>query len=103
MRNRYDHTVNASGTYTSNVTPPPLKIGEFAVFELQFDCMLEAGAYTFRVFLAADIGLANRGKTVDESPWLGPISITWDYENDRAPWLGMFGLPVKASITELID
>lgn len=103
FRNRYDHTVNSSGTYTRNIIPPVLKRGDIAVFELQIDCMLEAGAYTFRVFLASEIGLPNRGKTLDESPWLGPLSITWDYENERAPWLGMFGLPVDVSITELSE
>jgi hypothetical protein len=34
---------------------------------------------------------ANRGEYVDSSPAAGPISIHWDYEQQLAPFLGMFG------------
>jgi lipopolysaccharide transport system ATP-binding protein len=37
----------------------------------------------------------NGCKRIDETPWLGPIKLEWDYKNKKAPFLGMFGLPVK--------
>jgi lipopolysaccharide transport system ATP-binding protein len=38
----------------------------------------------------------NQGIVLDETPWLGPIEIKWDYLADTAPFLGMFGLPARA-------
>lgn len=60
---------------------------------------LEAGQYSFEVYLGERTA-ANAGTPVDKTPPLGPIHIDWDYENDPAPFAGMFGLPVKL---ELID
>jgi hypothetical protein len=39
----------------------------------------------------------NQGRIVDTSGWLGLINVQWDYKNERAPFLGMFGLPISAS------
>jgi lipopolysaccharide transport system ATP-binding protein len=58
--------------------------------------MLEAGLYSFNVNLSSEGPLPNRGRLIDASPWLGPFKIDWAYENERAPFLGMFGLPVRA-------
>lgn len=101
LRNRYDHIIHSSGTYTNNVELPALKIGEFAIFEMDISCMIEAGLYTFCVFLSHILAVPNRGNMLDESSWIGPITVTWDYENDKAPWLGMFGMPTKARISDL--
>ena len=38
-------------------------------------------------------GSKNKGIEIDATPWLGPIGITWDYENRVAPFFGMFGIP----------
>lgn len=56
--------------------------------------MLEAVIYAFRVNLCSQGPLPNRGCIIDASPWLGPFNIDWVYENERAPFLGIFGLPV---------
>lgn len=95
LRNRYNHIVNVSGTYTSKLQIPVLNSGAFALFELDVTCMLEAGDYTFCVYLGAASEPANRGDPYDETPWLGPVTIHFDYETQRAPWFGMFGLPVE--------
>jgi hypothetical protein len=40
----------------------------------------------------------NQGKVIDESPSLGPLTITWNYAEDVAPWFGMFGIPTSTRI-----
>jgi lipopolysaccharide transport system ATP-binding protein len=63
--------------------------------------MIEAGQYTFAVKLGRKIGLQNRGVEIDASPWLGPLAVTWDYENQVAPFFGMFGIPSKGRFLDV--
>ncbi|PYQ12044.1 MAG: ABC transporter ATP-binding protein [Acidobacteria bacterium] len=93
IKNRYDQLIFSGGSYTQRLQPPVLEPGEFGVFEITLTCMIEAGAYTFRVTLGASREELNRGMKLDETPWLGPLTIRWDYEAEVAPFLGMFGLP----------
>lgn len=99
LRNRYNHVINCNGFDTQD--SKPLAIGEFAVVEFQIECMIEAGIYTFSAYLSYPAALSNQGVMVDESPSLGPITITWDYETNPAPWLGMFGIPTKARLIRM--
>jgi lipopolysaccharide transport system ATP-binding protein len=96
IKNRFDQVVSSFGTYTCGVEPHFFSRGETGLFEFRIRCMLEAGLYSFNVNLSSDGPLPNRGRLIDESPWLGPFKIDWAYENERAPFLGMFGLPVRA-------
>ena len=34
------------------------------------------------------------------SAWFGPFQVDWDYENETAPFLGMFGLPASARLLD---
>lgn len=95
LRNRYNHIIHSSGSYTHNIDVPVLKINEFSIFEIELACLIEAGAYTFCLTLGLAFNTPNLGTTLDESPWLGPITVTWDYETKRAPWFGMFGIPTE--------
>lgn len=97
IKNRYDQIVTSNGSYTYGIQPISLSAGEIGKFELKMVCMLEAGQYTFQVSIGAgDDHCPNRGCPVDVSPWLGPFAISWDYETERAPFLGMFGVPLTA-------
>lgn len=95
MRNRYNHVINHSSSYLSNIATLPMKYGEYGLFEIEVECTIEAGNYTF----AASAGIIshddNKPYLTDQTPWLGPISVNWDYDNEKAPWFGMFGLPSK--------
>jgi len=93
IKNRYDQLIFSGGSYTQRLQAPVLEPGAFGVFEITLTCMIEAGAYTFRVTLGASREELNRGMKLDETPWLGPLTIRWDYEAEVAPFLGMFGLP----------
>jgi lipopolysaccharide transport system ATP-binding protein len=99
IRNRYDHIIHASGSYTSAITPPSLQHGDYAIFEIDIQCMIEAGKYTFSFGLGdTQQSPINQGKVIDESPSLGPLTITWNYAEDVAPWFGMFGIPTSTRI-----
>jgi len=93
IKNRFDQVVYSGGTYTLGIELPHLKSGDCAIFELQITNMIEAGRYTFSIKLGYSLAEANKGMVVDETPWLGPLAIEWDYESQKAPFMGMFGLP----------
>lgn len=96
LKNRQGQMVSSTGTYPLGTKLLSLKKNDYAILELRFGCMLEAGPYTFAVSLGQPRGEPNRGENIDESPWLGPLEIEWDYENKQAPFMGMFGLPCSA-------
>lgn len=101
LKNRYDQIINSSGSYTAGTEVAKLQVGDFAIFELEMACMIEAGNYTFSVMLSYATELPNRGVIIDETPWIGPINIVWDYENTRALWFGMFGIPFSSRFIAL--
>ncbi len=103
MKNRFHQIICSMGTYTLNMDVSSVQAGEAAVFELVMDCMMEAGEYPFMVKLAEESDSINRGTEIDSSPWLGPLTILWDYEHDKAPFFGMFGFPCTGSIRSSVQ
>jgi lipopolysaccharide transport system ATP-binding protein len=90
IRNKYDQIVTSLGSAQLAVAPPAANGAQVAIFDLEVGLRLEAGNYSVSVSLGHLLG-ANRGEYVDSSPAAGPISIHWDYDQDLAPFLGMFG------------
>lgn len=68
---------------------------EVGLFEIKIQLMIEAGEYGLLLNLGYEIE-KNRGAVVHETPIIGPINVTWDYERETAPFLGQVGLPVSA-------
>lgn len=93
LKNRYDQLVNATGTYMYDGPRPRPDRDGYLLFELGMTCMVEAGEYTFAGFLGRSTERPNRGETLEQTPWLGPLRVEWDYDMDKAPFIGMFGLP----------
>jgi lipopolysaccharide transport system ATP-binding protein len=77
--------------------PLSTKGGSYGVFEFEIDCMLEAGLYSIMVTFGNPSN-PNQGELLDQTGWLGPLLIDWDYEFEKAPFLGMFGLPVRSHV-----
>lgn len=94
IKNKFDQVVTSTGSYLHSVEPVRLSLGDYSLFEMELACQLEAGLYTFSLVLGSPTGM-NKGVSFDRTPWLGPLKVEWDYENRKAPFLGMFGLPVK--------
>ncbi|AGF78945.1 ABC-type polysaccharide/polyol phosphate transport system, ATPase component [Desulfocapsa sulfexigens DSM 10523] len=100
IKNRFDNLISCNGTYINNLEPQTLAEGAVGKIVFKVQCDMEAGPYTLHFSLSSPGDRPNRAATVDETPWLGPLSIEWDYENHKAPFLGMFNLPVFCSFGE---
>ena len=96
IRNRYNQVVTSVGSYTLDTMTPLLSYGQQAVFELKTCLMIESGLYTFTVSLAHPSDCGKTGVTLDESPPLGPLEVTWDYQARKPKFFGMFGLDVES-------
>ncbi len=96
LKNRYDQVLSSCGSYTCGLEALPLVTGQIACFDLAMQLNVEAGRYTCQVVLGQIGNQPNRGQRLAVSPWLGPIEITWPYETERAPFLGLFGPPTRA-------
>lgn len=100
IKNRFNNLVSCNGSYLSNMEPFIYEKGSVGTAIFIIRCDMEAGNYTLNFNLSSPAELANRGLLVDETSWIGPLVIEWDYENKRAPFLGMFKLPVSLEIAE---
>ncbi|MBX9705647.1 MAG: ABC transporter ATP-binding protein [Gammaproteobacteria bacterium] len=97
IKNRYDQIVTSINSTRLGIESIIGKNGQHATFEFELDLMLEAGLYSFRISLGRLNGI-NRAESVDTTDWLNPFQINWDYENQSAPFFGMFGLPVRGEL-----
>ncbi|HEY0304336.1 MAG TPA: ABC transporter ATP-binding protein [Longimicrobiales bacterium] len=97
IKNRYDQIVSNVGSYGLGLpalTSPP---APFGIVEFELTMRFEAGLYSVMVTAGRPVG-SNTGQPVDETGWLGPVRVDWNYEEDTAPFLGMFGPPVAARL-----
>jgi len=63
---------------------------EKSIIAVKIPFFVEAGEYTFDLIIG-DMSI-NSGIFICEYKDLGPISVLFDYQNERAPFLGQFGL-----------
>jgi lipopolysaccharide transport system ATP-binding protein len=101
LKNRFDQIIFSNGSYNKGTLMSSLHKGECAIFEFELTCMIEAGPYTFSVVLGQTGETPNQGVNFDETPWIGPLTIVWDYEREKAPFLGMFGIPTTVRFINL--
>ena len=98
VKNQRDQVVTATGSWPLRVAPPALAPGEEGLFELRLTLDLEAGPYGLGVSLGVPESTAGAsGHILDETPWLGPLRVAFDYQGARPPFYGMAGLPARAS------
>ena len=103
FKNRYNNLITCNGSYLCNIEPQTLPAGSYGAIEFQLKCIIEAGLYTVNFTLSHPSDLPNRGINLDETPWLGPLKIEWDYENTKAPFLGMFDVPMQCKFISVGD
>jgi lipopolysaccharide transport system ATP-binding protein len=95
IKNKYDHIVTAVGSHNLKVIPPILDIGQEMVFELNIQMSLEAGAYALCLSLTRPTVDGTTGALIDETPWLGPFLLCWDYSAEVPPFFGLAGMNSK--------
>lgn len=94
IKNRYDQVVCSVNSAKLGVDSIIKRHCDYVTFEFEVDLMLEAGFYTFRINVSRPTD-NNRGIHLDTTDWFGPMQVLWDYEAEQAPFLGMFGLPIR--------
>lgn len=98
VQNRFNHIVFSGGAYTKLIDPPLMPPGSYLFCTIEVQFAIEAGQYTLQIRLSDarewDV-LVNRGQNLHHTPLLGPMHVNWDYERDRAPFLGAFDLPCR--------
>lgn len=97
LKNRYDQIVTCRGTYAVGMPLSANGRDEYRTVRFDVECAIEAGLYSLMVALG-EVTTPNRGQISEESGWLGPITVQWDYETQPAPFLGMFGVPITVSL-----
>ena len=101
FKNRQGQLVSSLGTRVAGLAPAVIKQGQVWRAGLKVQLGLEAGLYSFQFCLGRPHGQPNVGFRVAETPWLGPITIDWEYEAKPAPFLGMFNLPATLAIEQV--
>lgn len=97
LKNRYDQLVNCTSSHTLGLDMPSCLGGNVASFVLDLKMQLEVGQYSLQVSLGSVGPQKNQGHSMDETPWLGPLTLSWDYSTSAPPFYGMFGLPAQTS------
>lgn len=97
IKNKFDHIVSNLGSVRLDFPPVTTGDAPYGIFEFSFDCALEAGLYSLMVGFGYPYA-PNRGISIEQTGWFGPLSVHWDYDNDPAPFLGMFGIPCKGKL-----
>ena len=92
IKNKSNQIVTSLGTFGLKIAPPYLNPGDDAVFEFDLTLAIEAGEYSLRMYLVEPSQDGKSGDILDQTPWLGPIKIFWDYEKEVPPFTGMFGM-----------
>jgi len=92
--NKFDQTVSVTGSYhIKSESGNSHENNGVIIFQVEVQMNLEAGQYSLAVNIGKIVG-TNQGYALDQTPNLGPITLTWDYSKEVAPFLGMFGLPI---------
>ena len=100
VKDKFDALITSTGSLQLNITDEKSDTN-IRLFELEISLMVEAGDYSLNINLGHETN-PNRGLVLDETGYLGPFSVDWDYENDTAPFLGKVGLPVSGGYKELV-
>ncbi len=95
IKNKYDQIVTATGSFNLNISPPDLEPDQISAFELTMPANLEAGQYSYCVSLTLPSEDGTTGQLIDESSWIGPININWDYNTSPPPFYGLVGMGAK--------
>ena len=100
IKNRYDQMVSAVNSTMLDCPGLSHRDEACQVFEFEFDLLLEGGQYSLRLGLNRPPRPGEPGpQSLDSSGWFGPLQVSWDYHNEPAPFLGMFGLPMAGRLS----
>ena len=92
IKNKYDQIFTSVGSYNLKTNLPVLNIGQEAIFVMGIQMSMESGNYSLCVSLAQPSEDGTTGLTIDETPWLGPFQVHWNYTEEVPPFFGLAGM-----------
>lgn len=98
FKNQFGKQTFTTGTYFLNISPSELDNNKIAVAGFELDMNLGGGDYSLGVILGHPTHPNRLGTIIDQTREIGPLIIKCDYQTERAPFLGPFGLPVQCSL-----
>ncbi len=97
IKNKYNQILTSLGSYNFKMLPPVFDVGQEAIFELSIQLSIEAGDYAMCASLAQPSENRITGSQIDATPWLGPLRVNWNYNENVPPFYGMIGLNAKSN------
>lgn len=92
IKNKHDQIVTSLGTLGMGIARPATGTEDELHFSFNLKLSIEAGNYSLRAYIVKPSGDGTTGEVVDETPWLGPIEVFWNYGEELPPFAGMFGM-----------
>lgn len=94
IENKYNQVVSSLNSSSLGLELLGSDDRVYRMVELELECVLEAGLYSLTVTFGQPT-MPNRGVRLDSTGRFGPLAIHWDYENNTAPFVGLFGIPAR--------
>lgn len=92
IKNKYDQIITAVGSFNLKIPLPTLNIEQEAIFELEIQMSMEAGDYALCASLGQPLVDGTSGELIDETPWLGPFQVSWNYNEEVPSFYGLAGM-----------
>lgn len=99
LKNVFNEIIMTTGSYFLNLPIHDLDTSLVSELEFRVEMAVGGGEYSLQVMMACPEPPNGVGRVESRTGPLGPIAVGGDYTIDRAPFLGPFGLPVRATIT----
>lgn len=94
LKNKYDQIIFSMNNRLLGMKIIDSNEQSISAFEFEMDMAIEAGLYSLKITCSDPTASSAIGAT-EESGWIGPLRIDWDYEGQQPPFFGMFGIPVR--------
>lgn len=101
IKNKYNQVVTVIGSYTLRTPLPYIIAGSEVLFQIKINLAIESGDYVFSMSLGQAEEIS-QGIVLDETPWLGPFQVVWNYKNEIPSFYGMVGLPATAQFLSVV-
>lgn len=101
VKNKYDRFIFRGGSYFTGQSALSAIDEKIQCFEIDLGFNIEAGSYTVMFSLEQPTLTPNETNKICSSPWIGPVEVRWDYRAQKAPFLGMVGLPCEGKVLSL--
>ncbi|MES2935169.1 MAG: ABC transporter ATP-binding protein [Pseudomonadota bacterium] len=94
FKNKYDQIIFSTNNRLLGIEILDGVDQSITIFEFDLDMTIEGGLYALKIICSNPTATSDSNDR-EESGWIGPIKVNWDYKSSPAPFLGMFGIPTR--------